>query len=231
MFIGNFNLIIDKYLLTNDKYYLILRLEERYRARKPDIQRIIFSNSYKGGFARGKASSLVECKCSLRSEYERENAGMKLKVLGKNSLCAVMEKLCLVLMVLGGGIVIFLPFVLNSYYALVRYPNPDTVRLPMLTVLYVSGVCAFVILLLLRRLLKNVNTENPFTEQNARLLKRIGYLCLPIAAAYFIVMPFLPSVLVLCVALAFTFIAALIAVLAELFVQAVSYKQENDLTI
>lgn len=156
---------------------------------------------------------------------------MKLKILGKHSLCMFLEKLCVIFMILGGGIVILLPLVLEGYYQWVNYPNPDAVRIPMLIALYVSGACAFCILLYLRRLLKSVNTENPFSEANAKRLKRIGLLCLPIAAVYLGVMPVLPSVLVLCVALAFSFIAALMAVLAELFTQAVAYKQENDLTI
>ncbi len=156
---------------------------------------------------------------------------MKLKIIGSNSLCAFLEKLCVVLLVLGGGVVILLPWLLNGYYRLVRYPTPDSVRAPMLAALYVSGVCAFFILWLLRKLLRNVNADDPFTAQNARMLKAIGWLCLPVAAVYLIVLPFLPSALVLCVALAFAFIAALLAVLAELFTRAVRFKQENDLTI
>lgn len=156
---------------------------------------------------------------------------MKFKIIGLGSLCSFLERLCVVLLVLGGGVVAFLPWLLDFFYRWRRYAHPETVRGPMLAALYVSGVSAFIILWLLRKLLHNVNGEDPFTAQNAKMLKAIGWLCLPVAGIYLAVLPFLSSVLVLCVALAFAFIAALIAVLAELFTRAVRYKEENDLTI
>ena len=83
----------------------------------------------------------------------------------------------------------------------------------------------------LKQILQDVNRGAPFTMQNARRIKNVAWLCLPISALYFVGIFTMPSALVLLIALVFLFLAALTFVLAEVFRQAVLYKEENDLTI
>jgi len=101
----------------------------------------------------------------------------------------------------------------------------------MLMLLFCSGVCAFLILHQSKKILHSINTKNPFTMDTANRIKYISYWCLPIAFIYLVAIIFIPSAFVLLVGLTFLFLAACIFIIAELFYQAVNYKQENDLTI
>lgn len=156
---------------------------------------------------------------------------MSFKILGKKGLSQIMEILCTVFQVFGTILVITLPWTLN-YYLLLKNTNVGPrIYYSMMTLLVVSGICAFCILMEAKKILHNINAKSPFTFDTANRIKHIAYLCLPVAFAYFIGVFFIPSVFVILVGLTFLFLAACIFIIAELFYQAVDYKQENDLTI
>jgi len=156
---------------------------------------------------------------------------MNLQILGQKGLSRIMEVLCTVFQVLGTILVFSLPWTIN-YYLLYKHSYVESdVYYSMLMLLFCSGVCAFLILHQSKKILHSINTKNPFTMDTANRIKYISYWCLPIAFIYLVAIIFIPSAFVLLVGLTFLFLAACIFIIAELFYQAVNYKQENDLTI
>lgn len=156
---------------------------------------------------------------------------MKLQIPGQKNLSYVMEILCTVFQILGTLMVITLPWTLNYYLVFKNTYVLGDVYYSMLVLLFLSGVCAFAILGQAKKVLHNINTKNPFTFDTANRIKYISFWCLPIAFAYMVAIYFIPSAFVLLVGLTFFFLSACIFIIAQLFYQAVNYKQENDLTI
>jgi hypothetical protein len=107
----------------------------------------------------------------------------------------------------------------------------DQYYLPFCIIFMIAGVFALVILWELRNMFKTVINEDPFVKENVTSLKRMGICAFFISAAMatrlFIVIT--PAAMVL---VAVFLIAGLFSlVLSQVFDQAVTYKQENDLTI
>jgi len=156
---------------------------------------------------------------------------MKLKLPGQKNLSQVVEILCTVFQVMGVILILSLPWTLNNYLLFKNSYVPKDVYYSMLVLLVISGICAFCILGQAKKILHNINKKDPFTFETANRIKYISYWCLPIAFAYIIAIYFIPSVFVILVGLTFLFLSACIFIIAQLFYQAVRYKQENDLTI
>ncbi|HEX2925094.1 MAG TPA: DUF2975 domain-containing protein [Ruminiclostridium sp.] len=156
---------------------------------------------------------------------------MSFQLLGRKGLSQMMEALCTVFQVLGVIIAGTLPWTLNYYLLLKNTLVSPRIYYSMMVLLIISSICAFCILVQAKKILHNINAKSPFTFDTANRIKYISYLCLPIAFAYFAGIFFIPSVFVILVGLTFLFLSACIFIIAELFYQAVNYKQENDLTI
>lgn len=156
---------------------------------------------------------------------------MSLQILGKKGLSHVMELLCTVFQVLGVAFLISLPWTLNFYLLFKHSYIESRFYYSMMILLVVSGICAFFILAQAKKILHSINSKDPFTFDTANRIKYISYWCIPIAFAYFAAIFFIPSAFVLLVGLTFLFLSACIFIIAELFYQAVKYKEENDLTI
>jgi len=156
---------------------------------------------------------------------------MNLQILGQKGLSRLMEVLCTVFQVLGVITIFSLPWALNFYLMYMHSYVQYELYYSMMILLVCSGVCAFCILAHAKKILHNINTKNPFTMDTANRIKYISYWCLPIAFSYLVAIIFISSAFVLLVGLTFLFLAACIFIIAELFYQAVNYKQENDLTI
>ena len=156
---------------------------------------------------------------------------MNLQILGQKGLSRVMEVLCTVFQFLGVITVLSLPWTLHFYLFYMNSYVETNIYYSMLILLFCSGVCAFCILGQAKKILHNINAKNPFTMDTANRIKYISYWCLPIAFIYLVAIIFIASAFLLLVGLTFLFIAACIFIIAELFYQAVNYKQENDLTI
>lgn len=114
----------------------------------------------------------------------------------------------------------------------VRFYPSFAARLTLHTALFLlAGVCAVLILFELRRMLKTVVSGDCFVRQNVSSLCRMAYYAFAIAAlmAVRLIVLFTPGMLaIVCVFL----LAGLFSlVLAQVFDRAVSYKQDNDLTI
>ncbi|MDF2474197.1 MAG: hypothetical protein K0R21_1979, partial [Anaerocolumna sp.] len=95
----------------------------------------------------------------------------------------------------------------------------------------VAGLFALVILWSLRNMLKTVINEDPFVKENVISLKRMGFCAFLISGimAIRLILVFTPAAAVL--VLVFLVAGLFSLVLSQVFDQAVTYKQENDLTI
>lgn len=155
---------------------------------------------------------------------------MPMKILGEGSLCRLMERLCGLLMIAGGLFLTGLPWILRFYFHLKGHAG-TVLYVTMLVVLYVSGICGMLILWQGKQILCNINASDPFTSDTAQRMRRIALLCLPVAIVYLLATILMPSMLVVLVGIVFLFLAALSAIMTEVFLQAVRFKQENDLTI
>ncbi|MBE5966078.1 MAG: DUF2975 domain-containing protein [Lachnospiraceae bacterium] len=103
--------------------------------------------------------------------------------------------------------------------------------IPYCVIFIFAGVFALIILWNLRKMFRTVIHENPFVRENVISLKRMGACAFVIAVLMAVRLFFVvtPAAFVL---VAVFLIAGLFSiVLSHVFDQAVSYKQENDLTI
>ncbi len=103
--------------------------------------------------------------------------------------------------------------------------------LPFCIIFFIAGVFALIIVWELRTIFKTVIKEDPFVRENVRSLKRMGVssFCIALMMLTRLLFVVTPAALVLVAVFA---IAGLFSfVLSQVFDQAVTYKQENDLTI
>ncbi len=103
--------------------------------------------------------------------------------------------------------------------------------IPFCIIFIIAGVFALVIVWELRTIFKTVMKENPFVRENVRSLKRMGIssFCIAFMMLTRLLFVITPAALVLVAVFAIAGLFSL--VLSQVFDQAVTYKQENDLTI
>lgn len=103
-----------------------------------------------------------------------------------------------------------------------------------MSMLMIFGLSAFMGILIineLRHMMKTVIVENCFVGGNVKSLNHMVGISLLVSATYVIKMFILPTPATVIIAIVF-FIAALFSgVLAQVFSEAIRYKEENDLTI
>lgn len=95
----------------------------------------------------------------------------------------------------------------------------------------IAGVFALIILSSLRNMFKTVINEDPFVRENVISLKRMGICAFAIAFIMAVRLLFVVTPTALVLVLVFVIAGLFSIVLAQVFDQAVTYKQENDLTI
>lgn len=111
----------------------------------------------------------------------------------------------------------------NSYFA--RY------WIPLVVMFGISGVLAVLLILELRRMFQSVLEDNCFVRENVRSLRRMGAysFCIAAVTTSRLFLYLTPAVVV--VTLVFVIAGLFSWVLARVFDTAVTYKEENDLTI
>lgn len=127
-------------------------------------------------------------------------------------------------------VVITLPFTLRLAG---RYYSEEIGRqyLPMLIIFGVSGICGLIIVFQLRKMIKTVIQKNCFVDNNTKSLRIMGKVSFLIVILFAVKCVLLPTPATFIIVLTF-FIAGLFShVLSLVFAEAVSYKEENDLTI
>lgn len=140
-------------------------------------------------------------------------------------------KLILDIMFFGGiAVLVTLPFslkLLGKYYSAKIAEN----FFFMLISLAICGIFGLLIITQLRRMMRTVIEEDCFVYENVGSLRKMALFSIIIAAVIFIKLFIMPTPATAIIVLVF-FIAALFSqVLSHVFERAVSYKEENDLTI
>jgi hypothetical protein len=129
------------------------------------------------------------------------------------------------------GIIVCITVPFSFKFAGKHYSVFQDYYLPFCIIFMIAGVFALLILWELRRMFGTVLTGDPFVKGNVTSLKRMGACAFLISAtmAARLIFVITPAAMVL---VAVFLIAGLFSlVLALVFDQAVTYKQENDLTI
>ena len=152
-----------------------------------------------------------------------------MKVFGNRSLSSFIELGLKIVFVLGIMVIVFLPLCLKWYLNL--FNIDQTLFTGMLIILYISGIVSLFIIYKFIVMFKTLKLNNPFVKENVTNLKHISYSCLIIAIIYFIAIFIFRTVFTSIIFMIFTVAFLGTYILAELFKQAVTYKEENDLTI
>lgn len=103
--------------------------------------------------------------------------------------------------------------------------------IPFCIIFMIAGVFTLVIVWDLRNMFKTVVSENPFVKENVISLKRMGVCAFIIAVLMAIRLVFAITPAALVLVAVFSVAGLFSIVLSQVFDQAVTYKQENDLTI
>ena len=103
--------------------------------------------------------------------------------------------------------------------------------LPFCIIFILAGIVALIILWDLRKMFRSVILENPFVRDNVSSLKRMGICAFVIAGLMAIRLVFVITPAACVLVLVFLIAGLFSLVLSQVFEQAVTYKQENDLTI
>ncbi len=154
-----------------------------------------------------------------------------MKFVGKYSLSFFMKILILVLMVITVVMIALLPWVVELYLKIDYGIYNSYARTILLIVLYPTALCALFIENELRSMFKTLENTDPFVQRNVKSLNRMGILMLVVFAIFIFKIITLNTIMTMLCAFAIILVAVLCFVLADVFKQAVTYKQENDLTI
>lgn len=129
------------------------------------------------------------------------------------------------------GIFVTLTVPISFHFLGDYYPNIGNHYIPMCVIFMLCGCLALWIIQHLRKIFKTVLNEDCFVEENVTSLKRMGWASFLISVLTIIRLFFVITPATLAIVLVF-FIAGLFSfVLAQVFAQAVAYKEETDFTI
>ena len=129
------------------------------------------------------------------------------------------------------GIIVCVTVPISFKFVGEYYSVFDQYYIPFCIIFMIAGIFALGILRELRRIFRSIIKGNPFVKENVDSLKRMGVCAfiISISMAARLLLIVTPAAMVL---VAVFLIAGLFSlVLSLVFDQAVTYKQENDLTI
>lgn len=162
-----------------------------------------------------------------------------MKYYGKKSLSSILNIIL--------SIVIFFGVILTgvTYY---KTFSSDIMKnangIILLILLTVGVVCTFTVVIELKKVIKTLVLENPFTWKNVKALKKITISCFLIAGCYlinFLLNMGKESFNIIYIdakgvhtdaeIFIFLLVGCFVGILCKVFEQAVKYKEDNDLTI
>jgi hypothetical protein len=155
-----------------------------------------------------------------------------MKYSGKNSLATFMKYFLLFLEGAAAIVLVGLPKFLGFYLTWIEsiFYN-KALYYGLVIILYITGILAVLILDTLRNLFSTMEEANPFIRKNVTALRRMGVYAFIVGGAYFAKIFFLNSFMTIIAVFIFFIAGIFCIVLADLFNQAIIYKEENDLTI
>lgn len=151
-------------------------------------------------------------------------------IIGEKGLTGIVKRMLDLVLIGGAGIILSLPVSLKWYFNTIYRINNESYGF-LMGFLYVTGVLCLVIVYEMRKIFKTINKRDPFIAENVRSLKRMAVASFAIAICYIVKIFLFNSFLTIIIAMIFTIAGLFTIILAELFRQAVQYKEENDLTI
>lgn len=153
-----------------------------------------------------------------------------ISIIGEKGLTGIVKRMLDLIFIGGAGIFITLPVTLKWYFGTVYRINNENYWF-LLGFLYVSGFFCLTIVYEIRNIFKTLNKKDPFIMENVKSLKSMGIASFGTAVCYIIKIFFFNSFLTIILAMVFIIAGLFSVILAEVFKQAVRYKEENDLTI
>ncbi len=149
--------------------------------------------------------------------------------MSKNPLVRVTKLLLDFMFFVGIAVCIAVPLIFKfagKYYSIF-----EKYYLPFCILYMIAGIFALIILWELRKMFRSVMQENPFVTGNVISLKRMGVCSFIISLSMLLRLAFIITVAELILVLVFLIAGLFSAVLSMVFDRAVTYKEENDLTI
>lgn len=120
----------------------------------------------------------------------------------------------------------FLTYKIASYYPFIK-----SIAFPIITVLLIFGIMALYILWGLRKIFKSILKTSPFNLENVSILRKISIAAFIISGAFIAKCFFWFTLATVIIVIIFAIVALFCLVLADVFTQAVLYKEEIDLTV
>lgn len=146
-------------------------------------------------------------------------------------LYVFVEVLLYVIGLIGVVSLFFLPRITKEYLFLFGNDYSESLSPYLLSLLYITGILAILVVWELIKIFRTLNTGNPFLLKNSYSFQRISIYVFVVALAYVSKIVLLNSILTVILVL-ILFIASLFSfILSQVFKQAVEYKQEIDLTV
>lgn len=112
-----------------------------------------------------------------------------------------------------------------------HYPATDGRFEKYMIVMTVSGLAALYLLWQTRGVMRHVKCGAPFVLDTVRRLRAGGVACLLLSAFYLTTIFWVTKLYMLIVMVVFLVIGLLLLVLAQMIQQAITFKEENDMTI
>ncbi|MDR0469372.1 MAG: DUF2975 domain-containing protein [Peptococcaceae bacterium] len=140
------------------------------------------------------------------------------------ALSRIMVGLFLLLLAAGSA---GLPWLLRWY---IGYAGKSTMDyMPVMAILWVCALPAFVALIHLGKMLKNIASDQVFVRENIKALRVISWCSFAVAVVF--ICFFFYYILGLIIAILAAFIGLILRVVKNVFEQALEIKEENDLTV
>lgn len=154
-----------------------------------------------------------------------------MEIMGKKGLGNFLKILLQIVLVIGILILVSFPVVLRNIHMNI---NPNIV------IFYPNAICLLLIIYQFIGLFDSLKMSNPFCENTVKKLKNAQKICA--ISSVFWILDFLYEAILVRMYLSFSLVLAFMMILfigvtialyilAELFKQALEYKNENDLTI
>lgn len=152
-------------------------------------------------------------------------------ILGEKGLSGYVKKLLDLVFIGGVCICLSLPLTLKWYMENLNSNTSKTNYYFLLVFLYFTGVFCLWIVFEMNKIFKTLNRKNPFMMDNVVSFKKMSIGAFVISAAYIVKIIFYNSFFTVVITMIFILAGLFLVILAEVFKQAVEFKEENDLTI
>jgi hypothetical protein len=107
----------------------------------------------------------------------------------------------------------------------------ESLTLPTIITLLLSGVCAVYLIFQLKRIFKTLTSGNPFVIENTVYLKNMAIVTFIISIIYVYKLTYWFTPATVIIVIVFLVAGLFCLTLKDLFAQAVKFKEDNDLTI